>query len=208
VWNALSQRYDKSVQISDSDGNVSGFYTDSNKEVALENAKIMIDEKEDNKNNNKIILTRKNSNTHYSLVSDNTIYASFKKVESFKINIAELKTRRNMLIKELRANGVKVNQKRNTDLLESYEDKYYKELNDYRELEKIVQRKFDKIYEKGLYSPTVDNKELNDAIEDSWELTNAHNRNRPISIISEIKITVDEIESNIKEYKKYDMVAI
>jgi glutamine synthetase type III len=209
MWNALTQKYDKSVQISNHDGYMTGFYTDSTKEQALENAKIIIDEKEDYmKKDNRINLVRKNSDNHYSLQSDSTVYVSFKKAKSLMINISELKTRRNMLIKELRANGVKVNQKNNTDLLRLYEDKYYEELDNYRELEIKVQRKFDKIYEDGLYSPTIDNKELNEAIELSWELTNALNRNRPISIINEIKIKVDEIESNIGEYKKYSMVAI
>ena len=111
--------------------------------------------------------------------------------------------KRKDLIKTLRNNGVKVSHKRNDDLIITLITPFKHDIQDHINIEREVIEKFDKIYKKGLYPPTIDNKELDEATKLMWKLNPLKYRDQPISIINEIYSDVEDLSRNMdKNYIK------
>jgi len=161
-----------------------------------------------NPNSNRIKLTKKENDNHYSIIGDYTIYAQFKKANAFYVDIPELIRKRKLIIKTLRNNGVKVSTKHNDEIINRESQRFYDDLNTYKIIETEVISRFNKIYSKGIYPPTVDNIELNNATELGWKLEKLNYRNTPISHFNELKFNVEDIQNRIEEYKKYISISI
>ena len=149
----------------------------------------------------KIKLHREETDTHYKISSDNTIYVGFNKAKRYNINVDDLIRRRNIIIKRLRSAGVKVKQKDNTDLINRNKYLFRQDIAKYMRIEKEVIKRFNKIYKDGLHVPTSDNEELNVAIKLSYQLNSLNYRSSPISKINEVKNRVGEINRNFDNYK-------
>jgi len=146
--------------------------------------------------NKRIKLIKKENENHYEITSDNTIYVRFNKTKTYDINIDELISERNKIIKKFRSKKIKVKTKYNDELIKKLKDKFKKDIKERKKIEIEVIKGYNKIYENGLYIPTSDNKELEKLEQLSSKLQKFLYRSEPISIINEIKSRIDDINNN------------
>ena len=156
----------------------------------------------------KINLKLINREDYYSLESDSTIYARFKKVCRYELDLKQLQKERKELIKQLRSQGCTVSTKSNDVYFKNHQADFYDCIKLYKELTEELERRFNAIYKNGLYAPTVDNKELNDAYKIEWERSALLHRGTYISIFRDIKNHMDEIKTNMNNGICFTRVAI
>lgn len=144
----------------------------------------------------KINLTLENKPNHYKLYSDCTIYTQFHKYVVFDLNLNQLQEKRKQLIKELKNKNIKVSTKTNDDLFKKYSQDFYFKLGIYKTISEDLEKKFNAIYEKGLYSPTCDNIQLKEAEILYFKLQELNVRSCPLSIFNEIKNHIERIKKD------------
>jgi len=157
------------------------------------------------KQKNKIELTLKNTNNFLTLESKNTRYFNIKKLSSH-IDLNDLIKKRNNTIKALRKLNIKVSQKRNTDFLKEIKPNYEQLIEEQIQQTQKVTKLVLKIYQNGLYIPTCDNIELQNAEKENYKLNPFFYRNAFYSRVEEITSRVEGIITRINKNNLNNMV--